>query len=307
MNQIFHALRRRARGLGALASRSRVLPGDWVDGSQHPDSVLFITLDSCRYDLFASTETPNLRAVGPLHRAQAPSYFTYGSHSAMFVGFTPGDASRRESIVNPKYGKLFRLSGGGTKSVGRDRFLLTGRNIIDGFNRIGYLTAGTGSVRWFDDSTPTGRHLTSDFSHYWFARNTWSLEKQTAWLASIVGGAKQPVFAFVNVGETHTPYWHQGAAWSSKDSPCVSLGENNDRDESQRRQRACLQFVDASLAPILRAFQNANILVCGDHGDVWGEDGLWAHGISHPTTLEVPLLFRTSPNISERTQPAPRE
>ena len=30
------------------------------------------------------------------YRTQAPSHFTYGSHSAFFMGFTPGDASRRE-------------------------------------------------------------------------------------------------------------------------------------------------------------------------------------------------------------------
>ena len=32
--------------------------------------------------------------------------------------------------------------------------------------------------------------------------------------------------------------------------------------------------------------------VCADHGDCWGEDGLWEHGISHPATLTVPLLLR---------------
>ena len=53
------------------------------------ESVLFITLDSCRYDTLASARVPNIRSVGPLHKAEAPSYFTYGSHSAMFAGFTP--------------------------------------------------------------------------------------------------------------------------------------------------------------------------------------------------------------------------
>ena len=33
-------------------------------------------------------------------------------------------------------------------------------------------------------------------------------------------------------------------------------------------------------------------IVCADHGDCWGEDGLWEHGISHPCTLTVPLLLR---------------
>ena len=38
------------------------------------------------------------------------------------------------------------------------------------------------------------------------------------------------------------------------------------------------------------------VIVCADHGDCWGEDGLWEHGVSHEKTLEVPLLFRLAPN-----------
>ena len=44
--------------------------------------------------------------------------------------------------------------------------------------------------------------------------------------------------------------------------------------------------------PLLAAFAGAAIVVCSDHGDCWGEDGLWEHGIHHARTLEVPLLFR---------------
>ena len=57
-------------------------------------SVLLLSLDSCRYDTFAAAHRaraiPHLAAIGPLHRALAPSYFTYGSHAAFWMGFTPG-------------------------------------------------------------------------------------------------------------------------------------------------------------------------------------------------------------------------
>ena len=39
-------------------------------------------------------------------------------------------------------------------------------------------------------------------------------------------------------------------------------------------------------------FRDATIVLTADHGDCWGEDGLWEHGISHRRTLEVPLLMR---------------
>ena len=79
--------------------------------------VLFISLDSCRYDTFEVAyrkgTVPNMAAVGPLHRATAPSYFTYGSHSAFWMGFTPGVTATAEPWLNPKAGKLFRMSFAG--------------------------------------------------------------------------------------------------------------------------------------------------------------------------------------------------
>ena len=72
--------------------------------------VLFISLDSCRYDTFLAAyrqgELPHLSAIGPLHRAQAPSYFTYGSHAAFCMGFTPGVEGSAEPWLNPKAGVL---------------------------------------------------------------------------------------------------------------------------------------------------------------------------------------------------------
>src|SRR5713226_8575032 len=92
---------------------SKVAPEISWDVPLHESSVLFITLDSCRYDTFVSASTPNMRAVGPVHKACAPCYFTFGSHAAMFVGFTPGVAGIEQQYLNPKFGKLFRLAGSG--------------------------------------------------------------------------------------------------------------------------------------------------------------------------------------------------
>jgi hypothetical protein len=44
------------------------------------DHILFITLDSCRFDTFAESRIPNLKAIAPFYKAQSPGYFTYGSH-----------------------------------------------------------------------------------------------------------------------------------------------------------------------------------------------------------------------------------
>ncbi len=259
---------------------------------QHFRSVLFITLDSCRYDTFVDAAAPNIKAVGTLYRAMAPGNFTYGSHAAMFVGFTPGVAHLAEPFVNPKFAKIFKMVASGFPGKGTEHLSLEGENIICGFKRKGYLTLGSGAVGWFDPATETGRHLSRDFDRFYYPGNNVSLEKQLAWLSEELASPKDPVLAFLNIGETHVPYYFDGAPWEPGTNPCIPFGKENDAGECRRRQRACLEFVDEKLAPLLDAFRSATTLVCADHGDCWGENGLWEHGIHHEKVLEVPLLFR---------------
>ena len=262
--------------------------------------VLFISLDSCRYDTFAAAHRqgalPHLAAIAPLHKAQAPSYFTYGSHAAFWMGFTPGVIGSEEPWLNPKVGKLFRMAfAGHAGNDGEQSFRLGGANMVEGFRQQGYLTLGSGAVDWFNTASETGAVLAQPFEHFQFAGNTWSLQCQLAWLEQrlVAAPADQPRFVFLNVGETHVPYWHEGASWERWPSPCVPFGDQNcSAVESARRQRACLEWVDRQLAPLLDRFRDGTVLICADHGDCWGEDGLWEHGISHSATLTVPLLLR---------------
>lgn len=257
---------------------------------QHTKSVLFITLDSCRYDTFIAANIPHIRSIGPVHRAMAPGNFTYASHAAMFVGFTPGIAERAEPYINPKFGKIFKITGAGFPGKGTEFMTLTGRNIVDGLKRDGYLTLGTGAVGWFDPASETGLHLTQDFDHFYFAGGQ-HLSTQLEWLSKHLR-SEIPCFTFLNIGETHVPYYHEGAPWDPSYNPCVPFGLLNNREECRRRQTGCLEYVDRTIAPLLDAFSESTIIICADHGDCWGEDGLWEHGIHHEKVLEVPLVFR---------------
>lgn len=231
-----------------------------------------------------------MRSIGQLHRAMAPGNFTYSSHAAMFMGFTPGIATLPEPYVNPKFSKIFQMEGGGFSRSHTPRFFLQGSNIVDGFRKAGYKALGSGAVAWFNPATLTGRNLTRDFDDFFFAGVAWRLEDQLAWLAERVTGQEKN-FVFLNIGETHVPYYYKGADWSEKDNPCIPFSERNNADECRRRQISCLEYVDKTLAALLEAFRDCTTLICADHGDCWGEDGLWEHGIHHEKTLEVPLIF----------------
>lgn len=259
-----------------------------VDGL-HQDSVLLVTLDSCRYDTFESASAPGMKQIGPLHRAMAPGSFTYSSHAAMFMGFTPGIAEVKELFLNPKYAKFFRMEGATKPLSNRDHMVLAGRNIVDGLKRKGYRALGTAAMGWFDPATETGRNLTGEFDEFLLKRN---VRLQVAWILSHLKSCRVPAFVFLNVGEAHVPYCYEGAPWERSYNPCVPFGDSNDANECRRRQVACVEYVDQELAPLLEVFSSATVIVTADHGDCWGEDGLWEHGFHHQKVLEVPLLFR---------------
>ena len=67
------------------------------------------------------------------------------------------------------------------------------------------------------------------------------------------------------------------------------------------RQRKCIEWVDTKLENLILSFMNSTIIICADHGDCWGEDGICEHGISHKYTLEVPLVMRIRGNELKRS------
>ena len=272
----------------------------------HPESVLLLTLDSCRFDTFRASATPVLNQVAPLQRAWSPSHFTYGSHAAMFMGFLPS-VRAPVPLLNSKLAKLFRLGHTGWPGRAGEVFRLEGPSVIEGFRRRSYRCLGSGAVGWFDPATETGQRLCSEFDAFFYPGATWHLDQQLAWLAEQVEqvGPEQPLLLFLNVGETHVPYWHRGADWDPADNPCVPFQRVNRRRDCRWRQRACLEYVDGLLAPLIGAFLPATAVITADHGDCWGEQGLWEHGISHRRTLEVPLLMRVQGQAIRPGAPLP--
>ncbi len=209
----------------------------------------------------------------------------------MFVGFTPGISGLDQPLLNPKFAKIFKLIGNAHPGKGGEGFELVGRDIIDGFSRKGYTTIGTAAMGWFDPSTPTGLHLSHNFEHYLYA-GAHSLKRQVSFVMEHLAAAKGDTFTFINVGETHVPYWHEGANWSSDDNPCQPFQTEDRYTDCRDRQKACLEFSDYHLREVIREHMDSTIVICADHGDCWGEDGLWEHGVAHEMTTTVPLLIR---------------
>ena len=82
----------------------------------------------------------------------------------------------------------------------------------------------------------------------------------------------QPLFVFLNVGETHVPYWHEDADWERWPSPCV-LWKKSMLSPWKSKASSWVPWVGGlPTCYFFDAFSPCTVLACSDHGDCWGED-----------------------------------
>lgn len=252
---------------------------------------ILITLDSLRWDTFAQANLPFLKSF-PFNRCWSHGTFTFAAHQAFFAGKMPHSfdgeeyfdtcaASARRSVVRKQ---IWRLAN--PESVRPGLLVVEGRNLKDGLRHKGYTTIGTGAMNWFDPDKPASEWLRADFDEFRFFPNKSAgdgrnIELQIEWAAAQVAKTRGPYFLFMNIGETHHPYNCRGhrlrADWGDA-ALCAAA------------QRASLEYIDGLLADLFSRLDNYFAVICGDHGDCWGEDGLWGHGFYHPRVLEVPMV-----------------
>ena len=105
--------------------------------------------------------------------------------------------------------------------------------------------------------------------------------------------------------ETHTPYMHYGEDQSefhmtarTKMSwpPRYRPEDAKYGSMLQHAQIRAVEYLDTCLPSLLTAFpENTVVMVLSDHGEAFGEDGYWGHGVYHEKVMEVPMaLFNPS-------------
>ncbi|GAA1593834.1 STM4013/SEN3800 family hydrolase [Actinoplanes couchii] len=243
--------------------------------------LLFVTLDTLRYDAAVAADTPTLASVlpgGAWQRRHTPASFTYAAHHAFFAGFLP------TPVTPGPHERLFAARFGGSESSGPRTYVFDHPDLPTALAAEGYHTVCLGGVGFFNPAAPLGRVLPGLFaeSHWEPAFGVTAPDcvgAQLDRLEKIIGELppSRPLFTFLNVAAMHQPNRHYvpGAA-----------------EDGLSTHTAALEYVDGRLGRLFDLVSGrgrpCQVIICSDHGTLYGEDGHVGHRVAHEAVWTVP-------------------
>ncbi len=271
--------------------------------------LVFIVMDSCRYDACQAARTPNMDRLGTVQKRYSYASWTSPSHYTYLMGMTP-HTSPKGIFASTVYKEDFalwiqRLDVPDLHFKTFVPFLSLPKVLQD----LGYQTVGRVSLPVLNPFTTFSSHF-NDYKlmddHNDFAGMIESLEFP----------ADQPTFYFLNLGETHYPYMltgedlpiihgvngvfknmddmvsHQGDDVTVKDADSERFFNISELARLKQQQILAVEYVDKKLGELFdRAPSNTHLIVTADHGELFGEEGYFGHGpIFHEKVFEVPFV-----------------
>jgi hypothetical protein len=180
--------------------------------------------------------------------------------------------------------RLWAARFGGSETSGPSTYVFDAADLPTALAAAGYHTVCLGGVGFFTPGTPLGRVLPGMFAeaHWEPAFGVTApgcLGAQVTRLSTIIDGLPpdRPLFTFVNVAALHQPNKHYlpGA-----------------EDDSLASHAAALEYVDGELDRLFTLVaargRPCQVVICSDHGTLYGEDGHVGHRVAHPAVWTVP-------------------
>jgi hypothetical protein len=264
--------------------------------------IVFIVMDSCRYDSYLAARTPNMRRIGGAQRRFSYASWTAPSHYAFTMGMMP-HASPANVYASEVYKQdlLQWQDRTGQADIAFKDFLpeLSLPNVL---SKIGYRTVARVSMPVLNRFTLISQH----FDDYRLMDNH---NDFAGMVDEITFPDDEPHYYFLNLGETHYPYMLDGSSMphiSGVHGVFKSLardGANGNEAVDEffnpqqlrrlhEQQIACVEYIDGQIGRLMsKAPTNTHFIVTSDHGELFGEDGYFGHGpIMHEKCFEVPFL-----------------
>lgn len=210
------------------------------------------------------------------------SYFRFKDAKTVPHSLTTG-ATRPSGRTGPLWGALE------TSTLYGSRFLLRYPRSIGYFSRLGR------RVRFPDASLDT-------------RASPWIEPALGRWLVSLA--PQRPFFAFINYMDCHEPYVHHSpwagetaSEWTRQDPLGWTSGQWHESESNLEPLHAVyrqnIESLDSRLGDILQVLEETHrlsdtaIVICGDHGQAFGEHGELFHGSGLSSEVaRVPLWIR---------------
>jgi len=273
--------------------------------------------------------TPTLDSLAEeaavFERAYSTAPWTLTSHAGMFTGRYPFDLSASWTApLDDRHPTLAEiLSTNGYRTAGFvANWLYTGAEtgLARGFQhyedyRVSMAEIGiASSLGRIVINNPRLRNL---LGYHDIPGRRSARDVTTTFLDWLDGSSERPFFAFLNFYDAHEPYlppepfasrFSSGvprqndlirvANIRSADRTAKAAMSEAERREEERAYEAAVASIDAEIGSLLTELRrigvldNTIVIVTSDHGELFGEHGLFAHGGElYAPVIHVPLLF----------------
>ncbi len=277
--------------------------------------LVFLVLDSCRFDSFVRARTPNIDRLGEAQQRFSFASWTAPSHFTYLMGQVP-HTSPKHVFASEVYKAQFAewVDRLGISDLSFKTFIpelcLAGvlkKHHYHTAARVSMpvLNPYSGLTRGFDDYKLMGNH--NDFA---------------GMVRDVDFSKSDRCFRFFNLGETHYPYMLDGASLPKisglhgvardmdkviSDKAMAHTGDGPEQvpeffaAETMRdlhdQQVRCVEYVDGLVGALYeKAPANTHFIVTADHGELFGEDGFFGHGpVMHRKVFEVPFVEGRKP------------
>ena len=279
-----------------------------------PNHLLYIIMDSCRFDSYQAAKTPNIDSIGTVECRYSYASWTSPSHYTMLMGMIP-HTSPQNVFASEVYKQEFvkwvdRL---GIPDLSFKTFVPE-LSLPKVCKNLGYRTVARVSMPVLNQFT----NLNKYFDDYALMPNH---NDFASMVEEIDFDGDSPYFYFLNLGETHYPYM-----LSEENLPRISgvhgvfkkmdqfIQDSNEaieeeaeeeqsffsKQEMQRlhtQQISCVEYIDGLFGKLLeKCPENTHIIVTADHGELFGEDNYFGHGpIMHKKCFEIPFVEGIKP------------
>jgi len=274
------------------------------------NSLIWIILDSCRYDSFAAAAKPSVDRFARYNNTRVERRYTYASwtapsHCAFLMGLVPHN-SPPGVFASEVYKQDFSQWAHRLGVAGMDfAMFLPHLSLPKVLGEMGYRTIGRVSLPVINETTILSAH----FDDY---RMMDDHNDFKGMVAEMKFTHHQPCFYFLNLGETHYPYMlkdptlprlsgvHGAVRWLNREATTrdtitpqtIPFFDMPTMARLKQQQVRCVEYFDALLGELFRKCpRETYIIITADHGELFGEDNYFGHGpVIHEKVLEVPFV-----------------